>query len=415
VLVRTANGVTVSNAAGNQVASITAANNTAQFLSVIDGLSGAELARAAVPNAWAVHGTLTNKAMIAYLDGKRPSVVLYGYNRADSGAFYRQFTAWDFRNGALTQRWTWAQNPAVNPGSEGHQIRIADVDNDGKDEICDIGHVIDDNGTQLFNTPLVHGDRFHIADIDPDRPGLETFAIQQYNPTMLATALYDSGTGVMIRKWYAGYQTDVGRGIALDMTSAHKGYEMYSTQPGIFNAKGERIFEKNIWAPEGLWWDGDLGREFIDGAGSGALSPVVNKFNASGSTDRLYSIYNEGVHQAYGGRPAFWGDILGDWREELVFMANNYSELRIYTTTIPAANRIYTLMHNPQYRCQATTKGYVQASYVDYYLGFGMSAAVPPPPMSGSGLTWSGGGPWNVGGAAVWKNAAGATSGFYPG
>ncbi|NQX02904.1 cellulosome protein dockerin type I, partial [bacterium] len=392
VLVRTANGVTVTNAAGTQVTTVTDASNTTQFLSVIHGLSGTELGRATMPNAWAVHGTLTSKAMIAYLDGKRPSVVMYGYNRATSGEFYRQFTAFDFRNGTLSQRWTL---PQTFPGSEGHQIRIADVDNDGKDEICDLGHVIDDDGSQLFHVSLLsHGDRFHIADIDPDRPGLETYAIQQYNPTSLATAVFDAGTGTMIKKWYSNSPTDVGRGIALDLTAAHKGYEMYSTQPGIFSAKGEQIYANNLWAPEGLWWDGDLGREFIDGAGSGALNPVIEKFNpTSGGADRLWSLYSDNgaysTHQAYGGRPAFWGDILGDWREELVLVASDYSELRIYTTAIAATNRLYTLMHNPQYRCQATTKGYVQASYVDYYLGYNMPTAVPPPPMTSSTLTWA--------------------------
>ena len=417
VLVRTANGVTVTNAAGLPVATITAANNSTQFLSVIDGGSGVELGRATMPNAWAVHGTLTNKAMIAYLDGKRPSVVMYGYNRADTNEFYRQFTAFDFRNGALTQRWTL---PQTFPGAEGHQIRIADVDNDGKDEICDIGHVIDDNGTQLFRNELTHGDRFHIADINPDRPGLETFAIQQYNPTSLATALYESGTGSMIKKWYANSPVDVGRGIALELSSVHKGYEMYSTQPGIFNAKGEQIYNNNPWAPEGLWWDGDLAREFIDGAGSGALNPTIDKFNATtGNKDRFWTLYNDwgdySTTQAYGGRPAFWGDILGDWREELVLLQSDFAALRIYTTAIAATNRLYTLMHNPQYRCQATTKGYVQASYVDYYLGYGMNAEVPPPPMTPATLAWAGGMTWDVGGTAAWKNAAGVSSRFAQG
>ncbi|MEX1115249.1 MAG: autotransporter-associated beta strand repeat-containing protein [Akkermansiaceae bacterium] len=411
VMVRTANGVSVKNAAGATVATISSSNNTTQFVSVIDGISGAELARVSLPNAWAVHGTLTNKAMIAYLDGKRPSVVMYGYNRADSGAFYRQFTAFDFRNGALTQRWTL---PQTFPGAEGHQIRIGDVDNDGKDEICDIGHVIDDDGTPLFFNELTHGDRFHLADIDPDRPGLETYAIQQYNPTMLATALYDSGTGTMIKKWYSNGLTDVGRGIALDLTPAHKGYEMYSTQPGIFNARGQQIYANNLWAPEGLWWDGDLAREFIDGAGSGAYNPVINKFNvATGNAGRLWTLYNDwgnfSTRQAYGGRPAFWGDILGDWREEIVLVASDFSELRIYTTAIPATNRLYTLMHNPQYRCQTTTKGYVQASYVDYYLGYDMSSVVPPPAMIATELTWATGTTWDSGTMSSWKNAAGNT------
>lgn len=419
VCVRTSNGVTVTNAAGNQVVSVTSAD-TAQFLSVIDGLSGVELGRTPLPNPWAVHGVLTNKAMIAYLDGKRPSVVMYGNNRADTEEFYRVINAFDYRNGTLSLRWTWAMDPNVNPGAEGHQIRVADVDNDGKDEICDLGYTLDDNGTQLFVTPLVHGDRFHIADINPDRPGLETFAIQQNNATMLATAYYESGTGNMIRKWYAGSMVDVGRGIALDINPVHKGYEMYSTQPGIYNAKGQQIYANNVWAPEGLWWDGDLGREFIDGAGSGALSPVINKFNATtGVTDRVWTMYSDwgaySIGQAYGGRPAFWGDILGDWREELVFIQTDYTALRIYTTTTAATNRLYTLMHNPQYRCQATTKGYVQASYVDYYLGFGMPSAVPPPPMVATDLTWSTGNTWDAGVSTTWKNAVGATVPFAQG
>ena len=416
VLVRTANGVTVTNAAGVVVTTVSAASDSSQFLSVIDGLAGTERARAPLPNPWATYGTLTNKAMIAYLDGKRPSVVMYGYNRAPSGAFYRVFSAFDYRNGALTQRWSLAQDQSVLPGAEGHQVRIADVDNDGKDEICDIGHVIDDNGTQLFHTELTHGDRFHVADIDPDRPGLETYAIQQYNPTMLATALYDSRTGVMIKKWYANGGVDVGRGIAIDISAAHKGLELFSTQPGIYDAKGQQIYTNSVWAPEGLWWDGDLGREFIDGAGSGALSPTIQKFNATtGASDRVYSIYTEGVHQSYGGRPAFWGDILGDWREEVVLVANDYSELRIYTTTIAATNRLYTLMHNPQYRCQTTTKGYVQASYVDYYLGFGMPSAVPPPPMIAATLTWSSGTAWDDGVSSAWVNTTGSPATYATG
>ena len=421
VAVRTANGVTVTNAAGQTVASITAANNTTQFVSVIDGLSGAELGRVTLPNPWAQHGTLTSKCAIAYLDGIRPSVVFYGYNRADSGAFYRVFSAFDYRGGVLALRWS---TPQTFNGAEGHQIRVADVDNDGKDEICDIGHVIDDDGTQLFVVDeITHGDRFHIADINPDRPGLENYIIQQNNPTFLATAYYDAGTGEMIKKWYATSVVDVGRGIAQDLNSTHLGYEMYSTQGGIFNAKGDQIYANNVWAPEGLWWDTDLLREFIDGAGSGALNPVINKFNqTSGGTDRVWSLYSDfgdySTRQAYGGRPAFWGDILGDWREELVLVTSDYTALRIYTPTGVATNRIYTLMHNPAYRMQATTKGYVQSSNVDYYLGVGMTAP-PPPPMVRAALSWSpgsGASTWNTASTAAWKNTAtGASAPFAAG
>jgi len=416
VLVRTSNGVVF----GNGAVQTAGANNTVQFLSVVDGLTGAELARATVPNPRIGDGPIAGHMGILYLDGKRPSVIYSAKNREGSGDFHGAITAWDWRGGALTQRWTWENSGAVH-APEGHQIRIADVDNDGKDEFVDIGFVMDDDGTQLFNIPeIVHGDRFHVADINPDRPGLETFIIQQNNATMLATAFYESGTGEMIRKWYAGSIVDVGRGIALDINSVHKGYEMYSTQPGIFNARGQQIYANNVWAPEGLWWDGDLGREFIDGAGSGAYNPVINKFNAStGNSDRVWTLYNDwggfSITQAFGGRPAFWGDIFGDWREEIVFIQSDYSALRIYTTATAATNRLPTLMHNPQYRCQTTTKGYVQASYVDYYLGFGMSPAVPPAPMVSTDLVWSGGTTWDVGSSPSWKDNAGAASSFAQG
>ena len=412
VAVRTANGVTVTNAAGQVMASISAASDTSQFVSIINGLTGAELARTALPNPWAQYGTLTSKCAVAYLDGKRPSVLFYGYNRDGSGPFYRVFSTFDYRNGQLSLRWS---TPQTFAGAEGHQIRVADVDNDGKDEICDIGHVIDDNGTQLFAVnEMTHGDRFHIADINPDRPGLENYIIQQNNPTFLATAFYDAGTGQMLKKWYATDVVDVGRGISLDLNSTHKGYEMYSTQGGIFNAKGQQIYANNVWAPEGLWWDADLLREFIDGPNNGATSPVINKFNqAVGTTGRLWNLYNSSVHQAYGGRPAFWGDILGDWREEVVVVANDYASLRIFTTHQVATDRFYTLMHNPAYRMQATTKGYVQGSNVDYYLGADMTVP-PPPPMVRSRLVWAGGSSGSAWAAtSAWRDSATASPATY--
>jgi autotransporter-associated beta strand protein len=117
----------------------------------------------------------------------------------------------------------------------------------------------------------------------------------------------------------------------------------------------------------------------------------------------VVSIYNEGVHTAYGGRPAFWGDIFGDWREEFIVVANDYSEIRIYSTTIQATNRLYCLMQNPEYRDQYTCKGYYQASYPDYYLGEQMQ---PPaiPPVSNAKLTRRGnaGTNWDAGSTANW-------------
>ena len=49
--------------------------------------------------------------------------------------------------------------------------------------------------------------------------------------------------------------------------------------------------------------------------------------------------------------PNLSADLFGDWREEIIFSdTEDPSKLRIYTTTIPTQNRLYTLMHDPVYR-----------------------------------------------------------------
>lgn len=411
VAVRTARGVILPDGT-----TITGPDDTTQYLSILNGLTGRELARVTLTNLWPSDGPMNFRMGVMYCDGVHPSLIMEGENRHGSGAFQREAMAFDYRNGQLTRRWFFTPPDGSNL-SWSHQIRISDVNHDGIDELLDIGSARTGAGATLYDTELLHGDRFHVMDIDPDHPGLETFAIQQDNPTLLATALFESGTGRMLKKWYSGGVADVARGIALDMDPTHRGCEMYSTQPGIFDCKGNQIYVNNLWAPEGVWWDADLSREFEDGAGSGAPNPVINKFNpTTGGVDRIYSIYSDGggyqVHQAYGGRAAFWGDILGDWREELVLVANDYSEIRIYTTKLAARNRLYCLMQNPQYRDEATTKGYYEANYVDYYLGNGMPPP-PPPPVSNAKLVWRGDGTNNVWDAATAANWL--TNWFYVG
>jgi hypothetical protein len=275
VIVRTSNGVTFGDGA---VVSGGASDNV-QFLSIVNGMTGAEMARASVPNPRLADGPMNGHMGIAYLDGLRPSVLLAAKNRDANNDFHGVITAWDWRGGALTQRWSWVDSGALH-SPEGHQIRIADVDNDGKDEFVDIGYVLDDNGTQLFNIgEIVHGDRFHLTDIDPDRPGLENFIIQQNNGTGLATALFDPSNGKMIKKWYAGGVVDVGRGVVADMDAGTKGCEFFSTQPGIFSAKGTQLYASQPFPPEAIWWDADISREFIATVGSTAESPAISKFN----------------------------------------------------------------------------------------------------------------------------------------
>ena len=401
VCVRTARGVVLPDGT-----TITGPDDTTQYLSILNGLTGHEMARVTITNMWPGDGPLNSHFGIMYCDGVHPSLLIRGENRDASGGFQRETMAYDYRNGQLTRRWFFTPTNGQNL-AWGHQIRIMDVNHDGIDDLIDVGSAMNGaTGQPLWDTELGHGDRFHVTDIDPDRPGLEMFSIQQLNSTLLATAFIDMGSGKIIKKWYSGGITDVGRGITLDLDPNHRGLEFYSTQPGIFDCKGNQIQANSIWPPEGLWWDADLGREFIDGAGSGALAPVVNKYDPNSNTaGRMFTIYNDngGVHQAYGGRPAFWGDILGDWREELVLVANDYSELRVYVSKLTATNRLYCLMQNPAYRDQCTCKGYYQASYVDYFLGSQMPPP-PTPPVSNAKLVWHGDGTnvWDATTTANW-------------
>ncbi len=387
VLLRTANGVVF----GNGVTLTAGANNNVQFLSVVDGLTGAEITRATVPNPFIADGPLNSNAGILYGDGVHPYVFLSGENRVGDGAFQRIVTAWSYQNGQLTQRWSRAVPPGANE-SRGHQVRMADVNHDGIDDLIQIGSAFDGaTGLPLYDTEIVHGDRYHVTDLDPDRPGLETYVIQQNNPTLLATALVDAGNGTLFKKWYAGGIVDVGRGDALDMDPRYRGVEVFSTQPGIFDCKGNQIPGATQPFPYlGIWWDADNQREILGASDGNGFSPIINKWNATANrSDRLYSVYSEGVHTAYGGRPAMFGDLIGDWREEFVVVANNYSEIRIYTTRIQATNRLYCLMQNPAYRIQCTAKGYYQASYPDFYLGEQMEPPAPPPNMNAK-LVWRG-------------------------
>jgi len=399
VCIRTARGVVLPDGT-----TITGPDDTTQYLSILDGVTGHELARTTITNMWPADGPMNAHFGIMYCDGVHPSLLIHCENRNAAQAFQRETMTYDYRNGQLTRRWFHTPAAGANE-SWGHQIRIMDVNHDGIDDLINVGSVLNGaTGQPLFDTELVHGDRFHLTDIDPDRPGLEMFSIQQLNPTLLATALIDMNSGSIIKKWYSGTITDVGRGTTFEMDPNHRGLEFYSTQPGIFDCKGNQIYANSIWPPEALWWDADLSRELEDGAGSGALSPVINKFDpVSGTAGRVYSIYSEGVHQQYGGRAAFWGDILGDWREEVVLVANDYSELRVYTTKITATNRLYCLMQNPGYRDQATCKGYYQASYVDYFLANQMPPP-PPPPVSDAKLVWHGDGTnvWDATTTANW-------------
>jgi autotransporter-associated beta strand protein len=399
VLVRTANGVTVTNAAGAQVAAMTATNDVVQYLSVIDGLTGAERARMTLTNPVPAAGALSSHMGIFYGDGLKPSLVCEAINRNSDGTFNLIVICWDYRDGKLTQRWAWQPPNDGKNYSRAHQIRIADVDHDGKDEICEIGFVLHDDGdhaTPLYSTELLHGDRYQIGDLDPDRPGLETYAIQQDNPTLLASALLDAGNGKSFKKWFTSSVTDIARGNAGDVDIGTRGVEVFCTLPGLYSCKGDKVSDSPPYPNFSIWWDSDILREQLDDGkisknGARLLSPYY-----------MTSPAKNGLPTWRNAQPLY-GDLFGDWREEVLFESSDHSNLVIFTTVAAATNRLVCLAQDPEYRECLTVKGYMQTTWPSYYIGGGMEPPAPAPQVAALKV-WRGdvNATWDLG-SANWR------------
>ncbi len=315
-------------------------------------------------------------ACVAYLDGVRPSVVMC------RGVYGRiVMAAWDWRDGKLTSRWVFDSGISYPPfddaspysGMGGHSLSVADVDDDGKDEIVYHAMVVDDDGKGLYSTGWRHGDSMHISDMYPDRAGLEVFTIHENeNDTVRfrspGAAMRDARTGKPIWKHSPGI--DVVAGMAADIDPRHRGYEAWGGPGGLRDSHGREMGPCPRSSRFVIWWDGDLLRELLAGS-------AINKWNwEKAAEEELLATGSRG-----GGRgPNVMGDFIGDWREELLMTSPDGKALRLYTTTIPTEHRIYTLMHDPQYRLAIAWQNvvYNQAPHPGFFLGDGMAS--PPKP-----------------------------------
>jgi rhamnogalacturonan endolyase len=306
-------------------------------------------------------------ACVAYLDGKLPSVVMC------RGYYGRTvLAAWDWRGGKLTSRWVFDTKEGSNPysGMGNHNLSVADVDADGKDEIIYGSMVVDDNGKGLFTTGLRHGDALHVSDLDPSRPGLEVFGIHEIEEKTqgFGAALYDAKTGEILFK--GNPDRDAGRGVAENIDPDNPGAEMWwSGSNGLYNMKGEKIGPNPPSTNFLIWWDGDLTRELLDGN-------HIDKYKAGRIFTADSCVSNNGSKST----PALSADLFGDWREEVMFRTRDGKELRIFTTTIPTQHRMTTLMQDPQYRLSIAWQnvGYNQPPHTSFYMGDDMKKPSRP-------------------------------------
>ncbi len=304
-------------------------------------------------------------AGVAYLDGRHPSMIL-------ARGYYARSTiaAWDYRGGKLTRRWLF---DSATPGNEkfggngNHQLSVADVDGDGRDEIIYGSMAVDDDGKGLWSSGLGHGDAMHVSDLDPTRPGLEKFGVHEVMRMSgnRGAAMLDARTGALL--WSTPADRDTGRGIAIDIDPRHPGAEAWaSNSRELYDVKGQVIPGGHPRAANfGIWWDGDRLRELLDGK-------RITKWDWTKSTETVL-LDPEGVVSNNGTKqnPSLSADILGDWREELVVPTADSSALRIYETPYPTRERIVTLMHDPVYRLGVAWQNtaYNQPPHTSYFLG----------------------------------------------
>jgi rhamnogalacturonan endolyase len=352
-----------------------------EFLTVFNGETGKAMATAnyiparGTVSSWGdSYGNRVDRflAGTAYLDGKRPSMIF-------SRGYYTRavIAAWDWRDGKLTNRWTFDSNTEKSYEHQGaHSLSIADVDEDGKDEIIFGAATIDDNGKGLSNTKICHGDALHVSDMDPNRRGMEVFMVHE-SPDCYGNhgvEMHDPRTGQIIWSFQGG--GDIGRGVAMDIDAATPGFESWASAGGLNDVTGRNLGTKPKGVNFAIWWDGDLLREILN-------ENYIDKWNTSRKVnDRLITGSGSSINGTKA-VPVLSGDLLGDWREEVIWKGNDNASVVIYTTTIPTNYRMHTLMHDSQYRSAIAWQNtaYNQPPHTSFFLGAGMKMPPQPAPI----------------------------------
>ncbi len=316
-------------------------------------------------------------AAVGYLDGEHASAVFC------RGYYTRTvLAAWDWDGTRLSQRWIFDTNQSewsAYAGQGNHNLRVADVDGDGCDEITYGSMAIDNDGKGLYNTGMGHGDAIHLTAFDPTSDELQVWDCHENRRD--GSDFRNAKTGDVI--FQIKSRTDVGRAMAADVDPTNPGVEMWSSDShGVRNIKGEVVMTANDASdPQhdnaivfngrwlsinfGIWWDGDLLRELLDRA-------TVSKYDWENRTVKdLQKFDGATFNNGTKSNPCLSADIFGDWREEVIVRDPESTELRIYVTPYPTDYRINCLMEDIPYRLSVATEnvGYNQPPETGFYLG----------------------------------------------
>ena len=313
-------------------------------------------------------------------DGRKASLFLA------RGIYTRhKMAAYDINSSTheLTLRWQWSNNGGWDDpwyGNGNHNYSIADVDEDGRDEIIYGSMVIDDNGKGLSTTGLGHGDALHCGDFDPFRPGLEIFACNEDEPCMnyrnaTTSQLYVRRTS----------SDDDGRALCANFSNTYPGAMGRSTQTGMISCVADADISELggdsfiAWSDLNfrIYWDGDLLSEILNSPGTERDAKIDKP-----GKGRLFTSSDCNMNNYTKNHPCFSGDLIGDWREELVLRCGQ--NVRVYTSGYYTSHNIYTLWHDHEYRQAMVWQmhAYNQPPHPSFFLGELEDITVAPPPLS---------------------------------
>lgn len=299
-----------------------------EYITVFDGMTGAQISTIPYHSPYAYTNWGDSKqnrserylAAIAWLDGEdgNPSPIFARgyYNAACVGAY-------DFDGVNLKERWV-SRNLTSGKGLYGegaHWLLVGDCDDDGKQEMVYGSAILDHDGTLHSRSGFGHGDALHMSDFITTNPGKEIFMVHEDSPNW-GYSMRDARTGKVLKHWKA--TGDDGRGLAAHFDHEQMSAQfMHSASPAIYNcdtyeelASSWAIGSSGAGINNRIFWDGDLADEFFD-------KSILAHWNSTGKYFDRYQF--NGGNYTWGKlnddskyHPCLLGDIMGDWREELL-------------------------------------------------------------------------------------------------
>ena len=352
--------------------------NCPEFIAVVDGKTGAEIDRADyIPLGKSLdwgdergHRSSSYRIGAANLTGGCPSIII------GRGCYAKiVIEAFDLYEGKLYKRWnfdtTASEENAAYDGQGYHFFRSSDVDNDGFDEVVYGSCTIDQDGKGLNCCGLGHGDALHVGAFNPRQPD-KKYIWACYETGSVGAALRDARTGDVI--WKHDSPDDVGRAMTADIDPDSPGNEMWWFRSNVHAFDGTDLGYTPPSCNFAIWWTGSLNRQLMNGT-------VIDEYDREDSDRwrRACTFYSSAGNDRYDvvsingtkENPCYAGDFLGDWREEVILLKSDGSEMRVFSTWYPTEYRFPYLMSDGDYRMCAVNQqmGYNQPNHLGYYLG----------------------------------------------